>query len=144
MISTRNLDPNKIKIDDKSDKNTLIYDVGYARVKNLKYIKINSINSLYLIINKRNGYIEENHGNKYLTLVPTDKSKYILEKYEELWTKIRHLIRSKANNSDDYDEKYMKIKFDSNDHLPLKKLLEFHNMIIFVRFVFHDDNKCYL
>ena len=90
MISIRNLDPNKINIDDKSDKNILIYDVGYVRVKNLKYIKINSVNSLYLIINKRNGYIEKSHGNKYLTLVPTGKSKYILEKYEELWTKITH------------------------------------------------------
>ena len=38
----------------------------------------------------------------------------------------------------------MKIKFDPNDDLPLKKLQELHNMIIFVRFVFHDDNKCYL
>ena len=38
----------------------------------------------------------------------------------------------------------MKIKFDSNDDVTLKKLLEFHNMVIFVRFVFHDDSKCYL
>ena len=33
------------------------------------------------------------------------------------------------NNSDDYDEKYMKIKFNSDDHLPLKQTLEFYNII---------------
>ena len=68
MISIRNLDPNKINIDDKSDKNILIYDVGYVRVKKIKYIKINSVNSLYLIINKRNGYIEENISRYFLLI----------------------------------------------------------------------------
>ena len=36
-----------------------------------------------------------------MTLVPTDESKYILEKYEELWNKIKDLIKSKTNNSND-------------------------------------------
>ena len=35
--------------------------------------------------------------------------------------KIRDLIRSITKNLDDYDEKYMKIKFSSDDKLPLKK-----------------------
>ena len=30
------------------------------------------------------------------------------KKHEELWIKIRDLIRSVTNKSDDYDEKYMK------------------------------------
>ena len=30
-----------------------------------------------------------------------------MEKYEELWTKINDLVRSKTDNSDDYDEKYI-------------------------------------
>ena len=37
------------------------------------------------------------------------------KKYEELWTKIRDLIRWKTDNSDDCDEKYMKIKFNSGN-----------------------------
>ena len=47
--------------------------------------------------------------NKYLTLVPTNESKEIIKKYEVLWSKIRNLIRSIIKNSNDYDEKYMKI-----------------------------------
>ena len=53
----------------------------------------------------------------------TEESKDIPKKYEELWTKIRDLIRSKTNNSDNYDEKYMKIKLNSDDNLPLFLLL---------------------
>ena len=42
-------------------------------------------------------------------------------KYEDLWIKIRDLIRSIIINSDGYDGKYMKIKFNSDDELPLIK-----------------------
>ena len=42
---------------------------------NIKTSKINSINPVYFIINKVNGYFEEINGNKYLTLVPTNESK---------------------------------------------------------------------
>ena len=41
----------------------------------LKYVKINSVNSLYLITNNMNGYFEEFYENKCLTPVPTNKSK---------------------------------------------------------------------
>ena len=45
-------------------------------------------------------------------------------KYEEMWSKIRDLIRSITNNSDDdYDEKYMKSKFNSDKDLPRNKML---------------------
>ena len=42
-------------------------------------MKINSVNFSYLIIQEINGYIKENNGNKYLTLVPTDKRKDTLK-----------------------------------------------------------------
>ena len=64
------------------------------RIKSLRYAKINIVKSLYLLIDKISGYIEESNENKYLTLVPTDESKDILKTHEELWTKIRDLVRS--------------------------------------------------
>ena len=42
-------------------------------MKDSDYVKINSVNPLYLIIDKVDGYIEEKNGNKYLTLVSTGK-----------------------------------------------------------------------
>ena len=73
------------------------------------------------MFNQMNGYFEEINGNKYLTLVPTNESEEKLKKYEKLWIKIRDLIRSVTKKSDDYDEKYMNIKFNSDNKLPLKK-----------------------
>ena len=69
------MNPNEIKIDEKSYKNILIYYIWYVTIKDSKYVKINCVNHLYLIINKLNGYFEENNKNKYLALVPTNKIK---------------------------------------------------------------------
>ena len=37
----------------------------------------------------------------------------------------------------------MKIKFNSDDSLPLNKTLKLHNMTIIVRSVFQEDGKYY-
>ena len=69
-------------------------------------------------------------------LVPTNESKEKIKKYEELWSKTRDLIRSVTKNADDYDEKYMKIKFNSDEELPLNKTIEIPGMTIVVRAFF--------
>ena len=56
---------------------------------------------MYLIFNKVNGYFEEIKGNKCLKLSPTNDSKEKNKKADELWSKIRDLISSTTNNSDD-------------------------------------------
>ena len=56
---------------------------------------------------------------------------------------MRDLIRSITKNSDGYDEKYMKIKFDSNDDLALNKTIEIYNVKIVVRAIFYENNKYY-
>ena len=67
-------------------------------------------------------YFEEINENKYLTLVPTNEKN------------IKDLIKSITKNSDDCDEKYMRIKFDSDDELPLNKTIEISTMKIAVRY----------
>ena len=113
-------------------------------IKDSKYVKINIVNPLYLIINKVHGYFEEFNKSKYLTLVPTNESKEKNKKYEEPWSKIRDLMRSVTKISDDYNEKYMKIKLNLDDKLPLNKMIEIPNMIIVIRAVFYENNKHYL
>ena len=58
-------------------------------------------------------------------------------------SKIRDLIRTITKNPGDYDEKYMKIKFDSDDNLLLNKTIEIPKVIIVVRAIFHESSKCY-
>ena len=69
------------------------------------------------------------------------KAKKKQKKYEELWIKIRDLIRSVAKKSDYYDEKYIKIKFDSDDNVSLNKTIEIPVVIIVVGDIFYENNK---
>ena len=61
----------------ESNRNVDIYYVGYITMKNLDYVNIHSVNPLYLIFDKIDGYIEESNGNKYLIFAPTNKNKEI-------------------------------------------------------------------
>ena len=49
-------------------------------IKDSKYVKINSVNPLYLMLNRMNEYFEEINVNKYLTLVSTNESKEKIKK----------------------------------------------------------------
>ena len=123
-INIKNFDLNQIKTDQKS-------------YNNLSYVRISSVDPLYLIIDKVDRYIEENNENKYLTLVSTDKSKGTLKKYTELWDKIKDLIRSITKTPGNYSEKYMKIKFNSDNILPLNKILKIRNLTVVVKSIRH-------
>ena len=67
------------------------------------------------------------------------KAKKLIKRYEELWSKIRDLMMSITKNSDDYDEKYMKIKFNWDEELPLNKITEIPTMTIVVRAIFYEN-----
>ena len=71
FFNIKSADPNNIKIDKKSYKNILLYYIGQVKIKDWKYVKICSVNPLYLTFNKVHGYFQEINENKYLTLVPT-------------------------------------------------------------------------
>ena len=62
IIGIENFDPNNIKIDEKSNKNILIYYIGYVKIKT--HLKFYNVNPLYLTFNKMNGCFEKINGNK--------------------------------------------------------------------------------
>ena len=49
----------------KSHTKAFLFTVRYVTIKDLKYIKINRVNPIYLIIKKENEYFEEINKNKY-------------------------------------------------------------------------------
>ena len=50
---------------------------------------------------------------------------------------------SVTKKSNYYDEKYIKIKLDSDDRLSLNKTIEIPVMVIIVRDIFYKSNKYY-
>ena len=145
MINIKDFEPSRIKIDKKSCKNIGIYYIGHITIKSIiDYENINSVNPLYLIIGDVDGYVEENNGNKYLTFASTNKNKKVLEKYTKLWNEIKYHIQTiNADKSGEYEKDYMRIRFNSDDDLPLNKILKLRMLTIIVRSVFEEDGKYY-
>ena len=98
---------------------------------------------MYLDITRANGYIEEKDINKYLVFDSTDENKELLENYNDFFNGIRNKIKEINNNECNYEKDYSKIKFNSDDDLPLNKSLKFRLMTITIRHVFEEDGKFY-
>ena len=54
-----------------------------------------------------------------------------------------HIQTINAEKYGEYEKDYMKIKFDSEDDLPLNKILRLHMLTIIVRSIFEEDGKYY-
>ena len=142
LINIKDFDPKLLKLDRKSFKKIAIYHIGYV-TKKPEY-KISSVNSLYLLVDKINGFIEEKEGNKYLNIAFTDSNSEVLKKYTEVWSGIKDQI-TKINNGKlrVFGKDYLKIKFHSDYDLPLNKQLKFCILAIIVRTIFEEDGKYY-
>ena len=96
-----------------------------------------------MLVNHVNGYIEEKGVNKYLIFDFTDENKELLKKYNDVWNGIKNKIKEVSSGECDYEKDYMKIKFNSDDYLPLNKPLKYHAITIIIRSVFEEDDKLY-
>ena len=137
IVNVKNFEPNLLKIDRKSYKNIGIYKIGCITIKkNDDYENIYCVNPLYLLVNHASGYIEEKNDS-------TDENKELLKKYLDVWSGIKNKIEAVNSGECDYEKDYMKIKFNSDDDLPLNKSLKLHMFTIIIRSVFEEDDKLY-
>ena len=144
VIDLENFDARLLKIDKKSYKDIGIYNIGHVTKKKIGDCKnINSGNPLYLGITRVNGCIEEKGRDKYLVFDSTDENKELIWKYNDVFNGIRDKNKEINSNECDYEKDFMKIKFNSDDDLPLHKSLEFRLMTITIRHVIEEDGKFY-
>ena len=126
IINLKDFDPSLLKLDKKESLlNIDVRYIGYV-TKKPEY-NINSVNPLYLLIVELDGFIEEIEGSIYLNIALTDSNEDVLIRYTEVWEGIKEQIE-KINNGlvGEYGKDYKKIKFNSDDNLPLNKILKFH------------------
>ena len=99
---------------------------------------------MYLLIYKIDGFIEGKGWNKYLNIAFANNNDEVLKKYKDVLSGIKSCIEKINNNkSGEYEKDYMKIKFNSDDKLPLNKQLKFLSITIVMRSVFEEDGKYY-
>ena len=98
-----------------------------------------------MLINHVNGYIEEKMQiNTWFFDDSVYENKELLKKYADVWNGTENKIKAINNNGENnYEKDYMKIKFNSEDDLPLYKPMKFHSVTIVIRSVFEEEDKLY-
>ena len=87
---------------------------------------------------------KKKNGKKYLVFTFTDVNKKVLAKFTKLWDEIKPLIEPiREGKKGEYEKDFSKIKFNSDDNLPLNKMLKLHMLTVIVRSVFEEDGKYY-
>ena len=94
-------------------------------------------------IDNASQYIEEKESNKCLIFDSTDENKELLKKYSCVFDGLTDEIKKIDDDWLEYTKDYPKIKFSSDDNLPLNKPLRFYNMTVTIRCVISEENKLY-
>ena len=67
----------------------------------------------------------------------------VLRKFANIWKSIRAKIEKNTGGIVQYDKDYMKIKFESNDNLPIDNIVNMHQVTIIIRNAFAQNGKIY-
>ena len=79
------------------------------------------------MINERIGHFEEKNENKYLALDDVDENKEVSKKYKKVWDGVKKDIETiNGGERIKYWKDFKKIRFESDDHLPVNKRIKLH------------------
>ena len=145
IFNLKDFDAKLLKVDKKDYDEIDIYYIAYVTVKKIDNCKnINSVNPLYLMIDEMIGHFEEKNENKYLVLDDVNENKEVSQKYEEVWKGVKKEIETiNGGKKIEYGKDFLKIRFKSNDDLPLNKPIKLRLLTIIIRSVFSEHGKFY-
>ena len=95
------------------------------------------------MIDRIKGHFEELDGDKYLII--SSENGDIMQKYREVFDGIKEIIKNINDYGQliKYDDNYMKIKFSTDDNIPLNKIIYFPTITIIIISVTKKDDKYY-
>ena len=141
IINLDEFDESKIKVNKKDFNDIDIYYLAYKHKKKISECNvINSVNPLYLRIIHINGQFEKGKDDAWY-LVISDKDVY--KKLVDIFESIKKKITEKTWDVIEYDNDYMKIKFENNNIFPIDKDVNIYTATIIIRATFAKDGKYY-
>ena len=104
-VSIKNVDVNKIVLSNKVSfgKKRFKYVTGYKDAKKTK--------PLCIFLPKMSAYRKNFNETKYMSFSIKDDK--LLEKYNEIWEKVKNIIRKEFDSEAVYNEKYLKARIKS-------------------------------
>ena len=133
-----NFEASNLKLDKKNCKDLEIYYIAYVDKKPVW--NVNSVNPLFLLINRVHGTVLEKCSCKFLSI---DKGDFVLKKYVQVFSRIKYHIKKTSGEEVAYDSNFEKIKFLTDGFLPFRKLLYFPTLTVVIRCVFKQNGIFY-
>ena len=142
IINLDEFDGSKIKADKKDFNGIDIYYLGYEHNKKISECDvIISVKPLYLRIVDINSQFEKGKDDVWYLVISGDDD--VFKKLVDIFESIKNKITKKPWDAVEYDEDYMKIKFESNNILPGGKNVNIHLATIIIRSIFAQVGKYY-
>ena len=95
-----------------------------------------SAKPFHIRLDKLDGFIKVHDKIRYLVLFDYNNC-------DEVCDKIKYLVSEKRGITDSVDHNFARIRIDSYDSLPFKKVLSFHNVIILIKSVVNKNINYY-
>ena len=96
------------------------------------------------MIDERIGHFEEKNEIKQLVLDDVDENIEVSKKYKEVSESVKKEIETiNGGEKTEYGKDFRKIRFESNDDLPLNKSIKLRLLTIIIRSVFSENGKFY-
>ena len=127
-----------LKLDKKNWKDLDIYYIGYVDKK--PDWSVNSVNPLFLLINRVHGTVLEKCSCKFYSI---DKGDSVLKRHDQVFSRIKYHIKKISDEEVFYGSNFEKIKFLNDDFLPFGKLLYFPTLTVVIRCVFKQNGIFY-
>ena len=140
MINILGFEASNLKLDKKAtsiDPNLVIYFIGYVDKK--PEWNVNSVNPLYLIVNRFYGHIQERNGLKYLIISDISKNNDVFKKYDQVFAGIKYHI----GENGEYEKDFKKNKFSTDDNIPFNKVIYFPTATVIIRCNFERNGIFY-
>ena len=140
MTNIKKLDTNLVSINQLSfiNNDAINYEIEYSEDYDNTY-------PLYLFFNDVDANFLCADRKKYFVFAPTDKNERVLENYKKLWNEVKEEIRTIKRGIEpfEYEKGVTRIEFESDNGLPLGKILNIPACIIIDRFIFEKNDKFY-
>ena len=130
LINILNFEASNLKLDKKTSLGLNIYYTGYVDRK--PEWSVNSVNPWYLMINTFYGHVEEKNGNKYLIISDISKNSEVLKKYGQVFAGNKYHIKKISEKDGEYQTDGTKIKFNTDDDIPLNKMIHFPTVTVII------------
>ena len=141
LVYINNFNSNWLKVEGRHWFDYDVYNISYL-IRNGEELDTSNFPLLLRSRYSVEGFFEIINGEKCLTIVRTASNSDFLYEYDYVWSNIiKKIIEQSDSSVVSFDKDILTINFDTEDDIPLNKMLKFNSLISLITRAFKMDGK---